>query len=89
MLNKEPLFSIIVPIYNVQKYLEVCIKSVIEQSFPEFELILVDDGSQDLCPLICDKYSEKDNRITVIHKKNGADQLLDRGTGMRIRFLAE
>lgn len=71
MLNKEPLFSIIVPIYNVQKYLEVCIKSVIEQSFPEFELILVDDGSQDLCPLICDKYSEKDNRITVIHKKNG------------------
>ncbi|MBQ4111031.1 MAG: glycosyltransferase family 2 protein [Clostridia bacterium] len=64
-------FSIIVPVYKVEKYLPVCIESVLNQTFSDFELILVDDGSPDNCPEICDSYKEKDNRIKVIHKKNG------------------
>ncbi len=66
-----PKFSIIVPIYNVEKYIEKCIDSVLAQSFTDFELILVDDGSPDRCPQICDEYAGKDNRVKVVHKKNG------------------
>lgn len=62
-------FSVIVPIYNVESYLEKCIESVLRQSFADFELILVDDGSTDGCPQLCDSY--KDSRIKVIHKNNG------------------
>lgn len=65
------LFSIIVPIYKVEKYLNKCIDSILGQSFLDFELILVDDGSPDKCPSICDEYAKKDNRIKVIHKDNG------------------
>ncbi len=65
------LFSVIVPIYKVEKYLVRCIDSVLNQSFEDFELILVDDGSPDGCPDICDQYAEKDGRIKVIHKENG------------------
>lgn len=64
-------FSIIVPIYKVDKYLEQCIDSVLKQSYSDYELILVDDGSPDLCPIICDKYAARDERIKVIHKQNG------------------
>lgn len=64
-------FSVIVPIYGVEKYLPRCIKSVLSQTFRDFELILVDDGSEDGCARICDEYAEKDGRIKVIHKKNG------------------
>lgn len=64
-------FSVIVPIYKVEKYLVNCIESVLGQTFSDFELILVDDGSPDGCPQICDSYSEKDSRIKVIHKPNG------------------
>ena len=64
-------FSIIVPIYKVEKYLTHCIESVINQTFSDFELILVDDGSPDNCPQICDDYKERDNRIKVVHKENG------------------
>lgn len=64
-------FSVIVPIYKVEKYLERCIESVLSQTFNDLELILVDDGSPDKCPEICDEYEKKDNRITVIHKENG------------------
>lgn len=64
-------FSIILPIYNVEKYLSECIDSILKQSFKDFELILVDDGSTDSSPQICDDYAEKDNRIKVIHKING------------------
>lgn len=67
----RPDISIIVPIYKVEKYLERCINSILNQSFSNFELILVDDGSPDNCGKICDEYKKKDNRITVIHKKNG------------------
>jgi glycosyltransferase involved in cell wall biosynthesis len=65
------LFSVIVPIYNIEKYLSRCIDSVLSQSFSDFELILVDDGSPDNCPAICDEYAKKDSRIKVIHKENG------------------
>ena len=64
-------FSVIVPIYKVEEYLPACIESVLGQSFPDFELILVDDGSPDQCPAMCDAYAEKDARIKVIHKPNG------------------
>lgn len=63
--------SIIVPIYNVEPYLRRCIDSILAQTFTDFELILVDDGSPDNCPAICDEYAEKDPRIVVIHKQNG------------------
>lgn len=64
-------FSIIVPIYNVEKYLNKCVDSLLNQTFKDFELILVDDGSPDNCPSICDDYAERDSRVRVIHKKNG------------------
>lgn len=65
------LISIIVPIYNVEKYLNKCLDSLINQTYKNIEIILVDDGSTDRCPEICDQYIRKDNRIKVIHKKNG------------------
>ena len=64
-------FSVIVPVYKVEEYLADCIESVLNQTFSDFELILVDDGSPDHCPAICDAYAEKDSRVQVIHKTNG------------------
>lgn len=64
-------FSIIVPIYNVEEYLPRCVESVLRQSFEDFELILVDDGSPDGCPKMCDNYGSLDSRIKVVHKQNG------------------
>lgn len=66
-----PTFSIIVPVYKTEKYLEKCIDSILKQTYEDFELILVDDGSPDKCPFICDEYKKKDSRIKVLHKKNG------------------
>lgn len=63
--------SVIVPVYKVEKYLNRCVDSILSQTFTDYELILVDDGSTDNCGAICDKYAEKDDRIVVIHKKNG------------------
>ena len=63
--------SVIIPVYRTEKYLEKCRNSVISQSYKELEIILVDDGSDDRCPDICDSFAEKDGRIKVIHKKNG------------------
>lgn len=68
---KEELISIIVPIYNVEEYLPECIESLINQTYKNIEIILVDDGSKDNCGSICDEYAKKDNRIIVIHKENG------------------
>lgn len=67
----KPLISVIVPIYKVEKYLTICVDSLLRQSYGNLEIILVDDGSPDECPAICDQYQNKDNRIKVIHKKNG------------------
>lgn len=63
--------SVIIPIYNVEKYLPKCIESIINQTYQNLEIILVNDGSTDTCPQICEDYAAKDNRIKVIHKKNG------------------
>ena len=65
------LISIIVPVYNVEQYLRDCIESIINQSYRNLQIILVDDGSLDDCPRICDEYACKDHRIEVIHKENG------------------
>lgn len=67
----SPLVSIIVPIYKVEPYLRRCLNSIVNQTYTNLEIILVDDGSPDECPTICDEYASKDNRIIVIHKKNG------------------
>lgn len=64
-------FSVIVPVYKVEEYLPACIESVLSQTFSDFELILVDDGSPDRCGEICDNFSKTDNRIKVVHKQNG------------------
>lgn len=66
-----PEISIIVPVYKVEKYIYRCVDSILNQTFQDFELILVDDGSPDNCGAICDGYAAKDSRITVIHKGNG------------------
>lgn len=65
------LISVIIPVYKVEKYLEQCVMSVLNQTYREIEVILVDDGSPDGCPAMCDAYAEKDARIKVIHKPNG------------------
>ncbi len=68
------LISVIVPVYNVEKYLDRCIRSIVNQTYKNLEIILVDDGSPDNSPQICDDWAEKDNRIKVIHKQNGGYQ---------------
>lgn len=67
----SPLFSIILPIYKVEEYLNECVDSILNQKYVNYEIILVDDGSPDKCPEICDRYAEIDDRIHVIHKENG------------------
>lgn len=67
----NPLISVIIPIYNVEKYLARCVDSIVNQTYKNLEIILVDDGSPDRCPQMCDDYAEKDSRIKVVHKKNG------------------
>ena len=84
--------SIIVPIYNVEKYLSKCIESILSQTYKNIEIILVDDGSPDNSPQICDEYAKKDDRIIVIHKANGGVSLarnagIDIATGKYIGFV--
>ena len=66
----NPLVSIIVPVYKVEKYLDECVESLVNQTFRNIEIILVDDGSPDNCPKICDDWVARDDRIKVIHKSN-------------------
>lgn len=66
-----PLISIIVPVYNVELYLDRCIESLVSQTYENLEIILVDDGSTDACSTMCDGWSKKDQRVVVVHKKNG------------------
>lgn len=70
-MKKDDLVSIVVPIYKVENVLDRCIQSIINQSYKNIEIILVDDGSPDNCPKMCDKYKTTDKRIKVIHKENG------------------
>lgn len=70
-MDKNPYISVIVPIYNVEKYLRKCVKSIIDQTYSNFELLLVDDGSTDSSGKICDECGLQDERIKVFHKKNG------------------
>lgn len=63
--------SFILPIYNVEKYLSECVKSILAQTYSDFEILLVDDGSPDNCPALCDEWARKDNRIKALHKPNG------------------
>ena len=67
----QPLVSIIVPVYNAERYLRYCIDSILGQSYVNLEVILVDDGATDNSPTICDEYAAKDSRVVVIHQENG------------------
>ena len=66
-----PAISVIIPVYRVERYLDACVSSVLAQTFGDFEIILVDDGSPDGCPALCDAWARKDPRIRVIHRENG------------------
>lgn len=70
-MNENPLISVIVPIYKVETYLTQCVDSILNQTYRNLEVILVDDGSPDGCPALCDAYAAKDSRVRVIHKENG------------------
>ena len=70
MIMTNPLISIIVPVFKVEQYLYECVQSIINQTYSNLEIILIDDGSPDSCPAMCDEYAKHDNRIRVIHKKN-------------------
>lgn len=87
-----PLITVIIPVYNVEPYLRKCVDSVIAQSYPNLEILLVDDGSPDNCGKICDEYAVKDRRIKVIHKPNGGlsdarNTALDVMTGAYVTFI--
>ena len=66
-----PLVSVIVPVYRVEAYLDTCVESLVNQTLEDIEIILVDDGSPDNCPAMCDSWAKKDSRIKVLHKENG------------------
>lgn len=88
---RKGVVTVVIPVYNVEKYLERCIKSIIHQTYKNLEIILVDDGSTDSCPQICDKWAERDKRIIVIHKKNAGLGMarntgIDNATGEYICF---
>ena len=78
-----PAISVIVPVYKVEKYLDRCIESILNQTFKDFEVILVDDGSPDRCPAMCDEWAKRDSRITVLHQKNGGASSA-RNAGLRV-----
>jgi glycosyltransferase EpsH len=89
---KNPLISVIVPVYNVEKYLTQCVDSVLSQTYSNIEVVLVDDGSTDASPGICDRYAQNDKRIIVIHKKNeglssARNKGLEAATGDYIMFV--
>ena len=81
MQHSDSLISVIVPVYKAEKYLEECVYSILNQSYTNFELILVDDGSPDGCPALCDRFARQDSRVRVIHRKNGGVSA-SRNTGL-------
>jgi glycosyltransferase involved in cell wall biosynthesis len=87
-----PKVSVIVPIYNVEKYLDRCMESLLNQTLEDIEIIMVDDGSPDNCPQMCDEYAKKDSRVKVVHKKNAGlgfarNSGLDIATGEYVAFV--
>lgn len=91
-MAKNNLISVIIPIYNAEKYIDKCINSIVHQTYHDIEILLVDDGSKDKSGQICDRWSSKDSRITVIHKRNGgvssARNLgLDKASGTFVAFV--
>lgn len=70
-MEENSCISVIVPVYGVEKYLKQCVDSIVNQTYKNLEIILVDDGSPDNCPQLCDEWVKKDKRIRVLHKKNG------------------
>lgn len=91
-MSKDTCISVIVPVYNTEKYLDACITSIASQSYPNLQIILVDDGSSDRSGEICDTWAEKDSRILVIHQKNAGVSAarnagLERAEGERISFV--
>ena len=80
-MDNQILVSVVLPIYNVEKYMDRCINSIINQTYKNLEIILVDDGSPDNCPQKCDDWGIKDSRIKVVHKKN-AGLGMARNTGI-------
>ena len=69
-MNQKKLISVIVPVYKTEKYIKQCVDSILNQTYKNLEIILVDDGSPDGCPEICDKYAKQDDRVVVIHQNN-------------------
>lgn len=91
-MNSQPKISIIVPVYKTEGLLDRCVESIVGQTYKNLEIILVDDGSPDNCPAMCDEWAEKDSRIRVIHKENGGvssarNAALDIATGDYIGFV--
>lgn len=79
----EGMISVIIPVFRVEKYLDVCVQSVLAQTYEDLEILLIDDGSDDSCPVICDRYAASDARVKVFHKQNGG--LSDaRNTGLSV-----
>lgn len=91
-MEEKGLISIIVPVYNVEKYIDRCMTTLLGQTYKNIEVILVDDGSPDGCPKLCDEYAKKDSRVKVVHKENGGlgyarNSGLDIATGEYIAFV--
>ena len=91
-MKQQPLISVIVPVYNVEQYIHQCVDSILSQTYKNLEIILVDDGSPDNCPAICDEYARNDDRVKIIHQENGGisaarNSALDLCTGEYIAFV--
>lgn len=91
-MQQSPVISVIIPVYRVEDYLERCLESVCKQTYQNLQIVLVDDGSDDHCPQICDDWAKKDSRIQVIHKKNGGlsdarNVGLEQATGEFVYFM--
>lgn len=91
-MNDNKLVSVIIPVYKVEKYLDRCLESIVNQTYRNLEIILVDDGSPDNCPAMCDEWARKDKRIKVVHKKNGGvssarNAGIDAATGEYLTFV--
>ncbi|MBR6778574.1 MAG: glycosyltransferase [Clostridia bacterium] len=91
-MTSKNLISVIIPVYKVEEYIDKCIQSVVNQTYKNLEIILIDDGSPDNCPKICDQWAKKDGRIKVVHKPNGGVSSarncgLDMATGDYVTFV--